>query len=274
MFFEGNQTLLVEYTFMQKHNSANNFSEKPGLVLLAKEKLQSSGLLIGRRQGLAVVVMVALVVCAALVLNKMSQPKPVVVLKAGDARGSGNESASNTGSVRKASTKSAVATEETKPAKQVFVHVAGAVVRPGVYQLKEGSRVIDGIAMAGGALPESDQDALNLAAPVLDGQKVYVPKKGQPAPAAQLGAGPAEVGSYGVAGVEPAAGSPAADKINLNLATPEQLDTLPGVGPVTAGKIIEYRNKIGAFKRVDELKEIDGIGTKKFEQLKDKLCVR
>ncbi|MDK2856201.1 MAG: competence protein ComEA [Bacillota bacterium] len=149
---------------------------------------------------------------------------------------------------------------EAEKSAEVVVHVAGAVAKSGVYRLPAGSRVIDAVEAAGGAAAEADVDALNLAQPLVDGQKVWVPKKG-------------EVTVTGAAGTAtgPAAGSAAAGggKVNINTAGVAELDTLPGIGPALAQRIIDYRAAHGPFKSIEDLKNVSGIGEKKFAEIKD-----
>jgi competence protein ComEA len=149
------------------------------------------------------------------------------------------------------------------PPRVVVVDVVGAVRRPGLYRLRDGSRTADAIARAGGATPKAALELINLAAPVADGQQVLVPRKGSPQAAGAVGgsAGTTDGASAGAAG---AAGL----KVHLNSATLEQLDSLPGVGPVTAQKILDYRTQHGAFGSVDELDAVPGIGPARLEQLK------
>jgi competence protein ComEA len=147
------------------------------------------------------------------------------------------------------------ATSTTVP-KVVVVHAAGAVLRPGVYSLRPGARVQDLVAAAGGAAPGAQLDRLNLAALLVDGTQVYVPREGEAAPAAG--------GS---------ASSTPAGPLNLNTATAEQLDELPGVGPATAQAIIQAREKLGGFRSVDDLLDVRGIGPAKLEQLRDLVTV-
>jgi competence protein ComEA len=142
---------------------------------------------------------------------------------------------------------------ETAPARILLVHVAGAVRKPGLYRLREGSRTADAIRRAGGAKPKAALELVNLASPVADGQQVLVPARGDPGPTAAGGA----AGSAGVGG-----------KVHLNSATLEQLDTLPGVGPVTAQKILAYRTEHGAFQAVEELDAVPGIGPARLAELK------
>jgi competence protein ComEA len=144
------------------------------------------------------------------------------------------------------------------PSDRVAVHVAGRVRHPGLVRLPAGSRVQDAIAAAGGATSGADLDAVNLARKLTDGEQVRVPGPGDPAPPPAPGAaaGPA---------------TPSAP-LDLNTATVEQLDTLPGVGEVTAGRIIAYRSA-HPFTSVDELLEVPGIGQRRFDQLKDLVTV-
>jgi competence protein ComEA len=145
---------------------------------------------------------------------------------------------------------------EEPPAREVLVHVVGAVARPGLYRLPEGSRVDDALTEAGGPKPKAALELLNLAAPVADGQQVVVPAKGDAAAAAG-----ATVGAAGSA-----LGVPQG-KVHLNSASLEELDTLPGVGPVTAQRILDYRTENGAFQSVEELDAVSGIGPARLEQL-------
>jgi competence protein ComEA len=140
------------------------------------------------------------------------------------------------------------------PPARVVVHVVGAVHRPGLYRLAQGDRVADAVTRAGGATRKADLSLVNLAALVSDGEQIAVPRRG--AAAAGAGAGGA-------------AGSVPTGPVHLNSATIEQLDALPGVGPVTAQKIVDYRQKHGAFSSVDELDAISGIGPARLDQLRD-----
>lgn len=138
-------------------------------------------------------------------------------------------------------------------AKLLVIDVAGAVRRPGLYRLRAGSRIDDAIAAAGGVTGKAQLDAVNLAAPIADGEQVVVPRRGAAgAPAA----------------TPPAAGSSPAAPLDLNTATAEQLDSLPGIGPVTAQKILDYRQEHGAFHSLAELEGVPGIGPGRLSQLK------
>lgn len=136
---------------------------------------------------------------------------------------------------------------------KVVVDVAGAVRRPGLYRLPDGSRVADALRRAGGAKPKAFLQALNLAAPLVDGQQVLVPDRVAGMAAVTAGAG--------VAG--------ATGPVSLSAATLEQLDTLPGVGPVTAQKILDYRAAHGPFRSVEALDAVPGIGPATIEELRD-----
>ncbi len=144
---------------------------------------------------------------------------------------------------------------EKAPARILLVHVVGAVRKPGLYRLREGSRIADAIRQAGGTKPKAALELVNLASPIADGQQVLVPARGDPGATTAAASGVA--GSAGVGG-----------KIHLNSATLEQLDTLPGVGPVTAQKILAYRTEHGAFQAVEELDAVPGIGPARLEELK------
>jgi len=140
----------------------------------------------------------------------------------------------------------ALVPERGAAAPKLVVHVAGAVRQPGLYSLAEGTRVADAVARAGGATAPADTAAINLAAPLADGMQVVVPSR--------------------VAG---AAGGAAAGRVSLSSASLAELDALPGVGPVTAQKIVDHRLAHGGFRSVDDLDAIPGIGPARIEQLRE-----
>jgi competence protein ComEA len=140
---------------------------------------------------------------------------------------------------------------------RVTVHVAGAVRRPGVYQLSGGARVDDALRRAGGPRRHADLTAVNLAAKLEDGRQVLVPQRGA-APAAAPGTAGASPGAPAAAPTQP---------VNLNTASLEQLDTLDGVGPGLAKRILDYRQQHGGFNRIEELGEVPGIGAKRLATL-------
>jgi competence protein ComEA len=141
------------------------------------------------------------------------------------------------------------------PAAILVVHVVGAVRRPGLYKLRDGSRVADAVRRAGGATRRAELAGVNLAAPLADGTQIVVPSR------AVAGAAAPPPGDS-LPNASPA-------KVSLSSATLEQLDALPGVGPVTAQKILAYRQEHGAIRSVDDLDAIPGIGPARVEQLRD-----
>lgn len=144
---------------------------------------------------------------------------------------------------------------EKKVEEKYVVHVAGLVAAPGVYELAPGSRVKDAIEAAGGALEGADLDSLNLAQRIADGEKVLVSK---------IGVVPALA--------DPASGSSPASsgqKVNLNTASQAELEALPGIGPVTAQRLLDFRKQKGRFSSVRDLLEVEGIGPKKYEAIKN-----
>jgi competence protein ComEA len=149
----------------------------------------------------------------------------------------------------------------------VFVHVAGAVRRPGLVRVPAGARVAAAVARAGGPGRKADLTGVNLAAPVEDGQQVVVPVAGAIAAAG---------GVAGAGGVDAAAGSSwtasaPGVKPSIGTATVEQLDEIDGIGPTLAERIVEYRTENGGFSSLDELQDVDGIGEKRFETLREAL---
>jgi competence protein ComEA len=137
----------------------------------------------------------------------------------------------------------------------LVVHAAGAVVRPGVYRVPAGSRVNDVVNAAGGPAADADVDQLDLAAKVGDGDRVYVPRRGETVPNANASAA-------------------SAGPLDLNRATVEQLDGLPGVGPATAKAIVDWRTQHGRFRSVQDLLDVPGIGRSKLDRLKALVVVR
>jgi competence protein ComEA len=144
---------------------------------------------------------------------------------------------------------------------RLTVHVAGAVREPGVYKLPAGARVDDAVSRAGGATRGADLGGLNLAAELEDGRQVLVPERARGG-----GTGGAVAASPGA---DPVEGQP----VNLNTATLEQLDTLSGIGPLTAQKILDFREEQGGFSSVEELGEIPGIGEKRLASLREEVTL-
>ena len=142
----------------------------------------------------------------------------------------------------------------------IIVHITGAVVNPGVYTLVEGSRVFHVVEKAGGHLSDADLERINLAQPLYDGQPVYVPsisERGTPSPD----------------GGQNPAGDPFGARVNINTADKAQLETLPGIGNVKAQNILNYREKNGPFQSVEDLLNVNGIGEKVLEGMKDYITI-
>jgi competence protein ComEA len=143
------------------------------------------------------------------------------------------------------------------------VHLSGAVNQPGVYTLPRESRLADVVAIAGGLRSDANTDVVNLAAPLKDGQKIHIPAVGEPVPPS------APAG-------EPSSSSPPSDSgapVNINNASAEDLQTLPGIGPTRAEQIIAYREAHGGFKTIEEIQEVPGIGPATFEQMKAQITL-
>jgi competence protein ComEA len=206
------------------------------------------------RRGAVSMVALALVAAAAVgVLTWRSRPAQVPVTAPVAVRSGGLAESGPAGSSASPSVGA------TGPS--LIVAVAGKVRRPGVVTLPAGSRVIDAVRAAGGALPGVDLGLLNLARRLSDGELVVVGLPAGPDPAAA----PADP----AAGPAGAPGAP----LDLNAATAEQLDALPGVGPVLAQRIVEFRTVHGRFNSVDQLRDVNGIGDSKFAQLRDRVTV-
>jgi competence protein ComEA len=144
------------------------------------------------------------------------------------------------------------------PRPVLVVHVVGEVRRPGLYRLRDGARIADAVRRAGGARRKANLAGLNLAAPLVDGVQVLVPSKAASAAATATGSGASDVegGADGLA-------------VSLSSATVEELDELPGIGPITAEKIVDYRTEHGPFASVDDLDAVPGIGPTRVEQLRE-----
>jgi len=140
----------------------------------------------------------------------------------------------------------------------IVVYISGAVNKPGVYKASQNARVFEIVTMAGGLTPEADEAKINMAQSVKDGMHIHVMDKvALPSNTVSGNTGTGKAGN----------------KVNINTADKSQLDTLPGIGPAMAERIIEYRQTSGGFKDMDELKKVQGIGTSKFEKLKEKITI-
>lgn len=151
----------------------------------------------------------------------------------------------------------AAPTASASPATVILVDVAGWVRRPGVYEFAEGARVIDAIDAAGGARPGAVLSSLNLAAPLVDGTQVLVPKESQSAPTTETG-----TGTSGATGL-----------VNVNSATNAELETLPGIGEIIAQAIVDHRTENGPFTSVEQLVDVSGIGDATLENIRELVTV-
>jgi len=152
----------------------------------------------------------------------------------------------------------------------VIIHIAGAVKNPGVYQLKSTDRIVDAVKIAGGVTEEANLDLINLAALLKDGQKIIVPYKTYSGTGEEI-----YKNIYNnVENVYSSSSVSTSTKININTANANMLQTLPGIGPVLSERIIEYRNQNGLFGVIDDIKDVSGIAEKKFEGIKDLICVQ
>jgi competence protein ComEA len=204
------------------------------------------------------------------VVGRASVPSAFVASSAESAGGATNATADPS------STAGAVA--RGSPGRLMVVDVVGHVARPGVVRVPDGSRVVDVLAAAGGALPEADLQRLNLARHVADGEQVFVPKPGETPPILIGGLSGSAAGSGasvggGSGGGGSGGGTASNALVDLNTATLAALDTLPGVGPVLAQRILDWRTQHGRFTSVDELGEVSGIGDKLLEQIRPKVTV-
>jgi len=150
--------------------------------------------------------------------------------------------------------------------KPIIVYITGAVPRPGVYALPQGARVQDGISAAGGFLAEADTELINLARPLGDGERMDIPYVEGASPVLPT---PPEGGGGG----ETPSPEENPDLININTASQAELETLPGIGPTTAQKIIAYRDENGPFVAIEDLENVSGIGPVTFERIKDLITV-
>ncbi len=246
----------------------------------------------------------ACLLAAALLLVRFRRPPEIVFEAMTDEGGqpgtlaedAGAEQAHiSEGSVDIAAAEQPEAEEDEEAGEEagIYVHVAGCVAKPGLYGLKAGARVNDALLAAGGMTKSADADSVNIALPVRDGQQVYIPMRAvvqqpvkaeaantpqstqqaaksppqpssEPAPPERLDVTRDAPDDEG----RPAAAAPAV-KVDINSAGAAELDTLPGIGPSTAAKIIEYRDDNGPFASIEQLMDVSGIGPAKFEAIKE-----
>jgi len=197
---------------------------------------------LSRKELIGLAAIAVLIVTGAGFWYVRSLPRPVTIQASGGAAGPGG----------------VVASPSPSPA-VIVVHVAGWVRHPGVYEFVEGDRVIDAIRRAGGAKQHADLTSINLAALLADGQQIVVWRRG-----AAVAVGPAG-GLGSMPGVSPL--------VNLNTATLDQLETLPGIGPALGQRIIDYREQHGPFRSIEDLLNVSGLGEKRLEDLRSKVTV-
>lgn len=239
--------------------------------------LRAAAVVPGGRAVAGLALLVALAVGAALVATWLARPReepvparqplgaPLSLAAASGAAGGPAASSSGSSAAGAADGSAAVSAEPTVPGR-LLVHVAGAVRRPGLVELPSGSRVADAVEAAGGPTTRAQPASVNLARPLVDGEQVVVLRRGE------AGAGPATAADSPHVGGPDASGV-VGGPVDLNTATMEQLDTLPGIGPVLAQRILDWRTANGRFSSVDELAEVKGIGEATLGELRPSVTV-
>ncbi len=212
-----------------------------GIYFKLKEKwddfCEKNGLYFTPSQLVGLLLLVSFTLLASVIFYWRAKPKPLVEVTAEENTASKTEQEA-----------------ESSSTTLVVVHVCGAVKRPGVYNLPPGSRVYEAVEKAGGAKPQAQLDGVNLARLLADGEQVYIPRRGESLSAPLT--------------------SNQTSLIDLNRATAEELESLPGIGEALAERILKYREENGSFQSIQELREVKGIGEGKFEEIKDKVCVK
>ncbi len=273
---------------VQRTDDAPSAVTARGAFFIMREQIETKLGELARRAGVAgtppAVVAAVLAVCVIVVLgaawrwwprdtapSATASAREVVAADAGgEAASDSGGAAGSDGAAEHGSAGGEAAASATTTA--VYVHVVGAVRRPGMYELVAGARVADAVSAAGGLMANAAQAGVNLARVVADGEQITVPTADEFARGAVSGA-PAGGGvGGGPAGPSGAAGGSA--QVNINTADATALDTLPGVGPSTAAKIVADREANGPFSSADDLGRVAGIGPKKLEELKPRVCVR
>lgn len=157
---------------------------------------------------------------------------------------------------------------------KIVVHITGAVKKEGVIYLKKGARIVDAIKEAGGETKEADLSQVNLAYELQDGQKIYIPNKNEKVSQYIISTNGETIDSNGAnTGNESTSTSKEGAKVNINTATQNELDGLPGIGPALAQRIIDFREENGNFKSIEDIQNVKGIGNSKFDEIKDKIVV-
>lgn len=157
---------------------------------------------------------------------------------------------------------------------EIVVHITGEVKKEGVIYLKKGARIVDAIKEAGGETKEADLSQVNLAYELQDGQKIYIPNKNEKVSQYIISTNGETIDSNGAnTGNESTSTSKEGAKVNINTATQNELDGLPGIGPALAQRIIDFREENGNFKSIEDIQNVKGIGDSKFDEIKDKIVV-
>ena len=157
---------------------------------------------------------------------------------------------------------------------EIVVHITGEVKKEGVIYLKKGARIVDAIKEAGGETKEADLSQVNLAYELQDGQKIYIPNKNEKVSQYIISTNGETIDSNGAnTGNESTSTSKEGAKVNINTATQNELDGLPGIGPALAQRIIDFREENGNFKSIEDIQNVKGIGNSKFDEIKDKIVV-
>ncbi|MEW6227006.1 MAG: helix-hairpin-helix domain-containing protein [Bacillota bacterium] len=219
------------------------------------------------RQRFVVAVLLVAFIAGSLVLAVKRITRPDVVIDQGPVAGGAGYK------VEAAERQESPGAQEEKP-RLITVHVCGAVAKPGVYTLPDGSRVADAVMSAGGLTGNASPESINMASMLVDSAQVCVPAKDPPRPG-QAGV-PAGVGvdaARAPGQAPPAPGARTSGKVNINTATVAELETLPGIGPALALRILEFRSANGKFERPEQLMDVSGIGPKKYAALKDLVTV-
>ena len=156
----------------------------------------------------------------------------------------------------------------------IVIHITGEVKNEGVIYLEKGARLVDAIKEAGGETKEADLSQVNLAYELQDGQKIYIPNKNEKISQYIIGINGETIDSNGTnTGNESTSSSKEGAKVNINTATQNELDGLPGIGPALAQRIIDFREENGNFKSIEDIQNVKGIGNSKFDEIKDKIVV-
>lgn len=162
--------------------------------------------------------------------------------------------------------------EEKKATETIVIHITGEVKKEGVIYLKKGARLVDAIKEAGGETKEADLSQVNLAYELQDGQKIYIPNKNEKIEQYIISTNGETIGNNGIA-INNKNINKEGEKVNINTASQNELDSLPGIGPALAQRIIDYRNENGNFNAIEDIQQVKGIGDSKFEEIKDKIVV-